>query len=108
MKDKMAIEFIVDSFHEEEKDKLKKIIETIKRRPVKVDKKARFLRKFTLAAMGQYPKKEMLKHHQEMLKNLKEPVVVKKPVAMPKPVQVKQEIKAIKPVEIIPKAPEML
>src|SRR3989344_2854697 len=100
----MAIEFIVDNSHEEEKEKLKKIIETIKRRPAKLNKGAMFLRKFTLACMKQYPRKEMLKHHEEMLNKLKEPVVVKKPIVMPKPVQVKQEIKAIKPVEIIPKA----
>ena len=74
----MSIEFLFDEHHQEQQEKLKNILEVIKRKHFKVDKKARFLRKFTLSCMGQYPKPAMLKHHQEMMKQLKEESAVDK------------------------------
>ena len=53
----MTIEFLVDTTKEEEQEKLKKILEAIKKQPKpRVIKEAVFLRKFTLALMGQYRK----------------------------------------------------
>ncbi|HLC57130.1 MAG TPA: hypothetical protein VJH95_01015 [Candidatus Nanoarchaeia archaeon] len=114
----MSIEFVVDTVQEEEKEKLKKIIEVIKKRPVKLDKNAWFLRKFTLALMGQYPKKEMLKHHEEMLKRLREgnaglqqPSQVQQ-IRMPEaPERLSLEIpiaEAPQPLVIIPEAPQRI
>ena len=114
----MAIEFLVDRSHEDEKQKLKKILEVIKRKPVKLDKKAWFMRKFILAAMGQYPKKGhvLLKHHAEMLKQLKTESVQAKvqQIKLPEPPQ--QIILHLpgkleeppQPVRILPEAPQRL
>ena len=52
----MSIEFLLDSLKEEEKERLQKVIQTIKQTPRKpVSKEAVFLKKFTLALMRQYP-----------------------------------------------------
>jgi len=105
----MAIEFLVDRSHEDEQQKLKKILEVIKRKPVKLDKCAWFMRKFILAAMGQYPRKQpvLLKHHAEMLKQLKtesvqpraQQVVLNAPGKLEEPPQ---------PVRVLPEAPQRL
>ena len=114
----MSIEFLFDEHHEEQQEKLKKILEVIKRKHFKVDKRARFLRKFTLSCMGQYPKPAMLKHHQEMMKQLKEGSVVQKlqqkqiqqKMPMP-PKQVVFEIPNVaapEPVRLMPEVPRRI
>jgi hypothetical protein len=64
----MSIEFIRDEFLEGKKEELDKIDETLSRKVKKVDRKVIFLRRFTLALMGQYKiKKEHLQRkHDEI------------------------------------------
>lgn len=50
----MSIEFIRDEFLEGKKEELDKIDETLSRKVKKVDRKVIFLKRFTLALMGQY------------------------------------------------------
>lgn len=106
----MSIEFLIDSLKEDEKKDLKKVIETIKRRPVKIDKNAVFLKNFVLAMMKQYEKPSILPHHQAMLKDLHEikPVQVQRRYPMPPRVlKLVNEVKeSIKPIELVPDVPK--
>jgi hypothetical protein len=64
----MSIEFIRDEFLEGKKEELDKIDEELSKKPIKKDKSAIFLKRFTLALMGQYKPHQKLfnKKHEEI------------------------------------------
>jgi len=55
----MTIEFLLDDFQEKDKEKIKEIIKTLQK-PKIIDKKVLFLKKFTLALLGQHHKPQRL------------------------------------------------
>jgi|SRR3989344_1043603 len=63
----MAIEFIRDEFLEGKKQELDNINKVLSEKPKKVDRNVIFLRRFTLALMGQYKvKKYIHEKHEEI------------------------------------------
>ena len=114
----MSIEFLLDTLKEDEKKDLKKVIDTIKTRPVRIDKNAVFLKNFVLAMMKQYEKPSILPHHQAMLKDLKEmkPIQVQRRYPMPpRKLKIVDEVpkelnlvedNAVKPVDLVPDIPK--
>ncbi|MBU2633791.1 MAG: hypothetical protein KJ674_00950 [Nanoarchaeota archaeon] len=55
----MTIEFLLDDFQEKDKEKIKKIIQTLQK-PKIIDKNTLFLKKFTLSLLGQHNKSQKL------------------------------------------------
>ena len=63
----MTIEFLLNEFQEKDKEKIKKIIEAVQKKPI--DRNVIFLKKFTLALLGQYKKYDKLfKKHERLFK----------------------------------------
>jgi len=64
----MSIEFIKDDFLEGKKEELENIDKILSEKPKKIDKRTIFLKRFTLALMGQhkFQNKYMIKKHEEM------------------------------------------
>lgn len=61
----MSIEFIRDEFLEGKKEELDKINEILSSKPVKIDRSTLFLKRFTLALMGQYKVKHLYEKPKE-------------------------------------------
>ncbi|MFH1209230.1 MAG: hypothetical protein V1663_00365 [archaeon] len=67
----MNIEFLMDEFQENDKKELDKIIETLNQKPTLVNRNTLALQRFTLALLGQYPKRlKVIKQEQVNLKNI--------------------------------------
>ena len=64
----MSIEFIKDDFLEGKKEELENIDRILSEKPKKIDRRTIFLKRFTLALMGQYKfqNRYMIKKHEEM------------------------------------------
>jgi len=64
----MSIEFIKDDFLEGKKEELENIDKILSEKPKKIDRRTIFLKRFTLALMGQhkFQNKYMIKKHEEM------------------------------------------
>ncbi len=66
----MSIEFIRDEFLEGKKEELDGIYEVLSKKPKIVDRKTLFLRRFTLALMGQYKVKKYLHEKHEEIERI--------------------------------------
>ena len=62
----MSIEFIRDEFLEGKKEELDKINEVLSSKPIKIDRNTLFLKRITLALMGQYKVKHIYEKPQEI------------------------------------------
>lgn len=71
----MSIEFIHDEFLEGKKEELDDIYKTLSQKPKVTDRKTLFLRRFTLALMGQYKVKKYLHEKHEEIEKINKIVV---------------------------------
>lgn len=115
----MSIEFIRDEFLEGKKEELDNINEVISTKPKKIDRNVLFLKRFTLALMGQYKihKKEIESTNRQIVEQLYQNrqrimpmppsprMQIPRPQMTPKPqpripAPLKEEIKIPEPIEI--------
>jgi|SRR3989338_1423823 len=116
----MAIKFMLDPLKDEDKNVLKKVIETANKKPIYRNREALFLKNFVLALFKQYKFKEKYEHKIKIERfnlpyfgteakiNGNKPINVKmmpsNAMNVPRPIELQVNI-VPKPVEILPDIP---